>query len=119
MDQSHFYGELLEKLKWTNRIFVILFAGMRLLPLFLALVLSVDCSLPQYQTDSLLAFYDATGGPFWINSTNWNITADPCSGLWHGVICDLLGQNVTALDLPYNNLTGSLPDLVLPSLKTL
>ena len=64
---------------------------------FLALLLSVDCSLPSYQKDSLVALYDATGGPNWYNK--WNIS--------------------TSLSLAGNNLTGTLTDLQLPSLTTL
>ena len=83
-----------------------------------ALLLSVDCSLPPDQKNSLIDLYDATGGAFW--TTKWNIsTDDPCDPPWFGVACDSLNLNVVDLDLPQNNLVGSLPDLLLPALSSM
>jgi hypothetical protein len=85
--------------------------------LFLALLLSVACDL-SLERDSLVALYNQTNGPSWINSTNWNSSVDPCAGPWFGVICDG-NATVIGLSLPSNRLNGSLPDLQLPSLKQL
>ena len=54
----------------------------------------------------LEAFYDATGGPRWENSTNWK-TAVPLSS-WYGVVTDEDGR-VVGLELGGNGLKGSLP----------
>ena len=66
----------------------------------------------------LEAFYDATGGAGWTDSTNWK-TAAPL-GEWHGVTTDAAGR-VTELALPDNGLVGSLPLALgsLPRLETL
>ena len=74
-----------------------------LLLLLFALVLSVGCSLPLAQKESLIALYNATGGPFWINNANWNFSTDPCTPNWNGVPCDSSNGNVTDLTLPNNN----------------
>ena len=54
----------------------------------------------------LTAFYDATGGPGWTNSTNWK-TAAPLDQ-WYEVTTDAEGR-VIALNLDENELTGSIP----------
>ncbi len=54
----------------------------------------------------LIAFYNATGGYNWSTNTNWR-TAEPL-GRWAGVVTNDDGR-VIALDLPNNNLQGSLP----------
>ena len=56
---------------------------------------------------ALEALYDATDGPNWTDSTNWKTAA----GDWYGVTTDDAG-NVTRLDLPENNLSGTLPAAV-------
>ena len=63
---------------------------------------------------ALEAFYDATGGPGWTDSTNWKTSAP--IGEWFGVSTDAAGR-VTRLELLGNGLTGPIPaalgDLVL------
>ena len=54
----------------------------------------------------LEAFYNATGGPKWNDTTNW-LSEEPM-GLWRGVATDSDGR-VTALNLDYNRLSGSIP----------
>ena len=54
----------------------------------------------------LEALYDATGGPDWIDNTNWK-TAAPL-GEWFGVTTDTAGR-VTRLELPGNGLAGPIP----------
>ena len=55
---------------------------------------------------ALVAFYNATNGPNWANSTNWQ--TDAPLGAWHGVATDSTGR-VTRLDLPENSVIGQLP----------
>ena len=55
---------------------------------------------------ALEAFYDATGGPMWTDSTNWKTSAP--LGEWYGVQTDA-GGRVTRLALEDNGLTGPLP----------
>ena len=57
----------------------------------------------------LEALYDATGGPDWIDNTNWK-TAAPL-GEWFGVTTDTAGR-VTRLELPGNGLAGPIPAAV-------
>ena len=88
-----------------------------LLLFFLAWAVSVDCFLPQNQTDSLNALYSSTGGPLWGVGVNWNTSVDPCTAPWYGVFCDAANETVVCILLPDNKLNGSLPDLQLPSLR--
>ena len=53
-----------------------------------------------------MSLYDATGGPGWRNSTNWNTSAP--LGDWYGVTTDAAGR-VTELDLNRNGLAGPIP----------
>ena len=55
---------------------------------------------------ALEAFYDATGGAGWTDSTNWKTSAP--LGEWHGVTTDTAGR-VTRLELQDNGLVGSIP----------
>ena len=55
---------------------------------------------------ALEALYDATGGPTWVNSTNWKTSAP--LGEWYGVETDADG-GVTQLVLMENGLTGPIP----------
>ena len=54
----------------------------------------------------LIEFYNATNGPNWTNSTNWN-SNEPL-GRWSGVSTDS-NDRVTELFLIDNQLTGSIP----------
>ena len=54
----------------------------------------------------LEALYDATGGPDWIDNTNWK-TAAPL-GEWFGVTTDPAGR-AARLELPGNGLAGPIP----------
>ncbi len=61
---------------------------------------------PGAERAALVAFYNATNGAGWLNSTNW-LTDEPI-GEWHGATLDG-GGRVMALDLHSNQLSGSLP----------
>ncbi len=64
-----------------------------------------ECGPPS-DREILVALYDATGGPAWIRDVNW-LTDRPLSE-WYGVNVDDNGR-VAVLDLPRNNLKGSIP----------
>ena len=60
--------------------------------------------------DALVALYNRTDGPEWDNRENW--LSDRPPGEWHGVTVDDRNRLI-ALELPENNLNGSLPVLLL------
>ena len=55
---------------------------------------------------ALVALYQATDGPNWLNNTNW--LSEAPIGTWHGVSTDASGR-VTELSLPGNLLSGAIP----------
>ena len=88
------------------------------LPLCAASLLGAAC-LPAYaellsgpEYVALQSLYSSTNGSSWTTNTGWN-TGDACQ--WYGVGCDQdssgTASHVTALLLPSNNLTGTLPAL--------
>ncbi|MFL5742605.1 MAG: T9SS type A sorting domain-containing protein [Flavisolibacter sp.] len=66
---------------------------------------------------ALVDLYNGTGGPAWINNTNW-LTAAPVSN-WFGVTVE--NQRVTSVMLTYNNLKGNLSSSIgnLTAIKSL
>ena len=71
-----------------------------------ALEVTVTSSADAADRAALEAFYDATGGAGWANSTNWKTEAP--LGEWHGVVTDADGR-VTWLTLGGNGLRGRIP----------
>ena len=65
----------------------------------------VECGLPS-DREVLVALYEATNGPGWIDAENW--LTDAPIGDWHGVESDSSGR-VVGLGLFRNNLTGPIP----------
>lgn len=59
---------------------------------------------------ALAAVYFATGGHNWTSSDKW-LTIDPACD-WHGIYCDRFGTFVNELDLPANNLAGTIPPAI-------
>jgi RHS repeat-associated protein len=55
--------------------------------------------------NALMAIYNATGGPNWVNKVGWGDVNAPT---WYGVGLDANGH-VVSLVLPWNNLVGTLP----------
>ncbi len=67
-------------------------------------------AIPAAERTVLLNLYTATNGAAWTNSTNWNGgVGTECT--WFGVTCNPGDTHVTFINLPSNNLVGSLPDL--------
>ena len=68
-------------------------------------------TLPQQATNpddkaALEAFYHATNGPKWSNSSGW-LKGDPCQDQWYGLYC--IDGRVLQINLVYNLLSGSIP----------
>ena len=61
---------------------------------------------PATDREALVALYEATDGPNWVNKDNW--LTDVPLGEWYGVDTYPSGR-VVRLDLFSNNLTGSIP----------
>ncbi len=109
-----------------------------LISIFISITIQAetDCTkvsnIPQQKCESLVKFYNSTGGENWSDSpaNNWNITDVPCS--WNGVMCGVGGKVISiirsnknligeipselinlnglqTLDLQKNQLTGSIP----------
>ena len=64
------------------------------------------CGSSSPDREALVAFYQATNGPNWNQSTNW--LSDEPLHKWHGIQTDPEGR-VTVISLTNNNLTGRLP----------
>jgi len=69
--------------------------------------------IPIAECQELLNLFHSTNGTNWRNKTGWNQNNTPCS--WAGITC--AGGHVTEINLSGNNLSGSLPNLNLPSLQ--
>lgn len=59
--------------------------------------------------DALIAFYNATGGPNWMNKTNW--CSEKPLNEWYGVNTDSNGR-VSIISLASNQLAGSIPAVI-------
>jgi Leucine-rich repeat (LRR) protein len=70
-----------------------------------------DCStateIPQAECEALVALYNSTDGPNWINNFGWLVTNTPCTTPWSGVVCT--SGRVRLLDLSQNQLSGGIP----------
>jgi Leucine-rich repeat (LRR) protein len=72
------------------------------------LLLQANHAYAQINTQDSLALvdlYNSTGGPNWIDHTNWLTTAPVSS--WYGIT--LNGSRISSLSLSSNNLNGSIP----------
>lgn len=98
-----------------------------------------ECQSEDPEFESLMKFYLDLDGENWINNNGWRqaakgVICDPCInhplfGSWYGITCSDSGQ-IIGIDmdgvvdnelrnLEGNNLSGTLPELNLPYLKTL
>ena len=71
--------------------------------------------IPAAEAAALKAFFDATGGTGWTNSTGWGTSATAAS--YQGVT--VTAGHVTAISLPANNLTGAAGTTLDPLAATL
>lgn len=78
--------------------------GLMLLALVLAACGPGDATLERERA-VLVAFYEGTNGPEWVDQRGWLSDAPVCE--WYGVTCD--GGRVVSLTMNWNNLTGQLP----------
>ncbi|MYA12971.1 MAG: hypothetical protein F4087_16750 [Gemmatimonadetes bacterium] len=67
---------------------------------------TVEITVADVDRGVLVAFYEATAGPGWIENEGW--LSDRPVGEWHGVTTGANGR-VTGLELPASNLIGSIP----------
>lgn len=82
----------------------------QLLIIFVALCGTLTTAqVPQLERDALMALYNSTDGPNWVNNTNWG-SAEPVS-TWFGVVVENIGgtEHVKQLDFSFNGLSGILP----------
>jgi hypothetical protein len=81
------------------------------LSLLLALGIgAVHAAIPGSERIDLDALYAQTDGVSWTSSTGWEGAAGTeCS--WQGITCDNAGDHVIVVQLPGNNLTGTVPDI--------
>ena len=68
------------------------------------------CHLESGEVAVLAALYEATGGDHWTDNTNW-LSVAPLNE-WYGVTTDDEGR-VTSLDLGGNQLTGTIPEVLI------
>ena len=69
--------------------------------------------LSQEEWSVLAALYNTTGGSTWTANTGWDVSGSGPNGTecsWFGIECDA-APHLIGIDLPNNNLTGTLPDL--------
>ena len=65
-------------------------------------------AIPPRERDALMALYESTGGPSWVDSANWG--GPPGSeNTWYGVVTDPENTTVLEINLEGNNLLGKLP----------
>lgn len=73
---------------------------------------ATQTEIPQAECETLVALYNSTGGPNWLDSPDngWNQGQHPCS--WSGVNCSGGSpQHVIEINRPIDNLVGHLPSL--------
>jgi Leucine-rich repeat (LRR) protein len=67
----------------------------------------VQAALSTAEHNALADLYNSTNGASWSNKTNWLVAADECT--WYGISCDAGHTTVQVINLPNNNLSGTLP----------
>lgn len=88
----------------------------------LCATLTVSAGIPTQERENLIALYTSAGGNGWSNNANWcsgactatgtpsfNTSGTECT--WFGIVCDPSNSHVIVVNLPSNNLSGSIPSL--------
>jgi hypothetical protein len=71
---------------------------------------AVHAAIPQSERADLDALYTQTNGASWTSNTGWEgAVGTECS--WLGITCDDSDDHVVVIQLPGNNLSGTLPDI--------
>ena len=93
-------------------------AGIVLSAIFLlsGLALAQD-AIPAVERQALIALYNSTNGDGWTDNSGWKTPPLYTDGFampgtessWYGLTVDSGTQQVTQINMPNNNLTGSLP----------
>ena len=95
----------------TPRLFLGIFVIALIVPLLMAACGGPPLAQipPKSDTDreALVALYNATGGPSWVDNDHW--LSDVPISQWYGVTTDDITGRVTELDLSYNQLSGEIP----------
>jgi hypothetical protein len=61
--------------------------------------------IPLAECKALVALYNSTQGPEWVDNRGWLTTENPCT--WSGIECT--GDHISHISLLYNQLSGTLP----------
>lgn len=77
---------------------------------YLLMVTAAHAAIPDTERQALLDLYTSTNGTSWFTRTGWNGASGTECG-WFGITCDGGQSHVVNIELPANNLSGSLPSL--------
>ena len=72
-------------------------------------ILQLDESNNIDDYEALVDLYNSTGGSSWIMNSNWT-KSDVSLDTWEGIETDPVTGRVTSIELPLNNLVGTLPN---------
>ena len=100
-----------------GKIITLKLAGTVTLTLLLGVGMFAQDAIPAVERQALIALYDSTNGDGWTDSSGWKTPPLYTDGFampgteagWYGLTIDSGTQQVTQINLPDNNLTGSLP----------
>ena len=80
---------------------------LRIASVAFAALASVACAdVPVFQRNTLRQWYLAASGDQWTLASGWTSDMPVCG--WFGVACDAYNATITAIQLPNNNIAGTL-----------
>lgn len=82
----------------------------------------IGTTTPQ-QKQALVDLYNSTNGSHWTHNDNW-LSGDPCKNHWYGITCVAHSSSgvfgaIAAIELPNNNLSGTIPSSFTSDLQLL